>query len=349
MMRACFPALCAFLSAFLLAGCGKEENPKTIRLSYSVFFPPGHTQTVLAQDWADAIEERSGGRVKITLFPGGVLTKASQCYAGVMDGISDLGMSCFAYTRGRFPLLEMLDLPVGYRDGLEATLIANELVSKYAPRELDGVHLLYLHAHGPAVLATKKKIENSRDLSKLKVRATGLSAKIVECLGAVPVGMSQAQTYEALQKGIVGATFCPAETLKGWNQAEVIGHVAKTAATGYTTAMFVVMNKDAWQSLPPDIKTVFSETSKEWIPKHGEGWNRSDEESYRLLQSLGKDVYELDGEETLLWQRKISPLLENQARALEEKGLPGRAFLEDLTSLAGGAKRNSARPDALNP
>jgi len=89
-----------------------EPKPEVIELSYSIFFPPTHIQCKTAEDWAREIEERTDGQVKITVYPGGSLTKAPQVYEGVVNGISDLGMSCFAYTRGRFPFLEGLDLPI---------------------------------------------------------------------------------------------------------------------------------------------------------------------------------------------------------------------------------------------
>jgi TRAP-type C4-dicarboxylate transport system substrate-binding protein len=111
--------------ALFVAGCGKAKTDgaaqKPIELSYSVFFPPSHIQSKTAEEWAKAVEARSEGRIKITIYPGGTLTKAPQCYEGVINGLSDLGMSCLAYTRGRFPLLEGLDLPLGYPDGKTAT------------------------------------------------------------------------------------------------------------------------------------------------------------------------------------------------------------------------------------
>ena len=74
--------------------------------------------------------------MKITVFPGGTLTKANQCYDGVAKGISDIGMSCFACTRGRFPAMEALDLPLGYPNGLAATRVANTFYETFKPVEL---------------------------------------------------------------------------------------------------------------------------------------------------------------------------------------------------------------------
>ncbi len=117
-------------------------------MTYSIFFPPNHGQKKAADTWAKEVERRTQGRVKIQIFAGGSLTQADQCYDGVVKGISDMCMSAFAYTRGRFPVMEALDLPLGYPNGRTATRVANDCYRKMKPRELDQVKVLYLHAHG---------------------------------------------------------------------------------------------------------------------------------------------------------------------------------------------------------
>lgn len=301
-----------------------------IRLSYSIFFPPTHVQCITATNWANEIEKRTGGRVQITIYPAGSLSKADQCYEGVTKGISDLGMSCFAYTRGRFPLIEGLDLPVGYPDGMTATRIANAMIEKHQPAELADVKTLYVHAHGPGILASKKAVRSLADLKGLKVRATGLSAKIVESLGATPIAMSQPETYEALSKGVVDATLCPIETLKGWKQGETIEYVVDATAVGYTTAMFVVMNKDKWAALPADIQQVFLDVSREWIAKHGAAWDQADQAGREYVTELKRQFIALPDAEQQAWKTAVKPVLDNFIAQAKARNLPGQEFLADI-------------------
>ncbi|MBN2210970.1 MAG: TRAP transporter substrate-binding protein [Sedimentisphaerales bacterium] len=321
----------------VITGCkGKTESeeavtkPETVELSYAVFFPDTHIQCKTAQAWADEINKRTDGRVKITIYAGGSLRPAPQTYEGVVDGICDIGMSCFAYTRGRFPLLEGLDLPLGYPDGLTATRIATAMAQKYQPEELADTHCLYIHAHGPGILASKKPVRTLEDMAGMKVRGTGLSAKVVEALGATPVAMSQGETYEALQKNVVQATFCPIETLKGWKQGEVIECVTDTSTIGYTTAMYVVMNKAKWDALPADVRKVFSEVSAEWVDKHGQAWDQADEEGREFVKSLNREMIDLSEEQKQLWRDRVKPILDEYIEQTEAKGLPGKAFLADI-------------------
>ncbi len=316
------------------SGCAKND---TIALSYSIFFPATHSQAQAAEQWAREIEKRTDGRVKITLYPGETLSKAAQCYDGVVSGVSDIGMSAFAYTRGRFPLLEALDLPVGYPDGKTATRIANAIVEKYQPEELSEVKVLYLHGHGPGILATSKNINTMRDIAALKIRATGLSAKIVTALGATPISMSQGETYEALQKGVVDATLCPVETLKGWKQGEVINYVVNTRAIGYTTSMYAVMNKAKWEALPKDIQEIFNDVNREWIEIQGEAWDASDREGTEFVTSLGHTFVDLSAADETAMVKAVQPILDEYVSAAAAKNLPGQAVLADIKALLGGA------------
>ena len=319
-----------------LAGCGlfkSDDDGEKIELSYSIFFPATHGQCVAGMAWAEEVEKKTDGKVKINVFPGGTLTKADQCYDGVVNGISDIGMSCFAYTRGRFPVMAAVDLPMGYESGDMATKVANRFFKKMKPAELDDVKVLYLHAHGPGLLHTKKAVKKLDDVNGMKIRSTGLSAKVVESLGGVAVAMPQGATYEALQKGVVAGTFAPIETLKGWRQAEVIDYTTDCNVIGYTTAMFVVMNKEKWNALPDDVKEVLDEVSEEWVKVHAEKWDQLDKEGRKYTLGLDNQIIELDKEEESRWKAKVQPVIDEYVSSMASKELPGKKAVSTLREL----------------
>jgi TRAP-type C4-dicarboxylate transport system substrate-binding protein len=293
----------------LTATSAFSAGTKPIKLTFSIFFPPTHGQTKAAMDWAKEIEKLTDNKVQITVFPGGTLTKAPQCYDGVVKGISDLGFSLFAYTRGRFPVMAAVDLPMGYTSGKVASEVAQEFAKTFNPKELSDVKVLYLHAHGPGLLHTKKPVKKLEDIKGMKIRATGLSAKIVEALGGVPVAMPQGDTYEALKKGVVEGTFGPMEVLKGWKQAEVIKYTTECYSVGYTTTFFVVMNLDKWDALPADIKKVFNEVSDKYTDIHGNVWDSTDQEGKKYTLSLGNKIISLSNEESARWRKAVEPVI----------------------------------------
>ena len=320
----------AFILAAVLAIPGQAE---TVNLNYSIFFPASHVQCQAAVDWAQAVGERTDGTVKITTFPGGTLTSAKETYDSVTKGIADIGMSCFAYTRGRFPVMEAVDLPLGYPDGLTASRVANEFYQAVTPQELADVKVLYLHAHGPGLLHTKKPVTTLEEVKGMKIRSTGLSAKIVSAMGGVPVAMPQGSTYESLKKGVVEGTFGPMEVLKGWRQAEVIDATTECVSVGYTTAMFVVMNRDKWNSLSAEQQAVLEKTSREWIGIHGQAWDEADEAGREYTLSLGNTIVPLSEEQSDLWQARVQPVIDDYTAEAAKKGLAGKMYVDKLRQL----------------
>ena len=113
MKRKCFgffSIVCLGLAIISFGAYTAEAGPVT--LTYSNFFPPTHIQSKLAEAWCQEVEKRTNGAVKVQYYPGQTLTKANQCYDGVVQGLSDIGFSVFAYTRGRFPVMAAVDLPL---------------------------------------------------------------------------------------------------------------------------------------------------------------------------------------------------------------------------------------------
>jgi len=316
------------VAAMSIYSCAKKEAGPAVELSYANFFPPTHFNAVLAEEWGKEIEKRTNGKVKFTYYPGGALLKGPEMYDGVMKGVADIGMSLFAYTAGRFPVMEVLDLPMGYPSGEVATFVANDFYNEFKPEELKDVKVLYLHAHGPGLLHSKKAVKVMEDVKGLKIRCTGFSAKAAAALGGVPVAMGQGDAYEALQKGVVEATLSPMEVLKGWKQAEVIKYTTECYSVGYTTAMYVIINLDTWNSLPPDVQRAFEKVSEDWIAKHAKGWDTADEDGRAFTLEQGNEIIPLSEEESARWAEAVQPVIDEYAQSLEDKGLPGKEYVE---------------------
>lgn len=317
----------SFLLTGLLAG-GALAKP--IEISYANFFPPSHIHGKLGQEYCDAIEERTGGKVKMSYYPGGSLVSAPKTYGAVRDGIADMGFSVLGYSRGVFPALEAIDLPFGYKSGTQATNIINAFVDEFKPKELNKVKPMLFTAHGPGLIHSKKEIKTLEDIKGVKVRCYGFSVKVISALGGVPVAMGQSQAYEALQKGVCDATLAPIEVLKGWKQGEVIKSTSETYSIGYTSGLYLFMNKDKWESLPKDIQEVFEKTNKEWIAKYGKAWDDSDAEGRKFTLSLGNKIIPMSAEELDRWAKAVEPVIGEWVKAASKKGLPAQKYVDFL-------------------
>lgn len=302
-----------------------QEKPITLNLSN--FFPPDNKISVVMDQWCKEVEKRTNGRVKITQFTGGTLTPPAQTYAGVIKGVADLGLSFFSYTAGRFPLTEVLDLPMGYKSGYVGAKLANEYFKKFKPKELDEVKVLFLTTSPPHMLFAKSPVKNLEDLKGLKIRSTGLSAKVVQALGGAPVAMPMSEAYDALSKGVAQGMIGPYEPMKGFKLAEVVNNSTEYG-TAYVGANYIVMNKDKWNGLPADIQKTIQVINEEWIEKMGRLWDDLDKEGKDVFLQKGGKVVVLSKEEDARWAEKLRPILDDYVKDMKSKGLPGEEALK---------------------
>jgi TRAP-type transport system periplasmic protein len=323
-----FFLLALFISFCLVTFPDGAAAQKVISLNYSNFFQAGHKNSMISEQWCKEIEKRTNGKVKITYFPGGTLTPAPQTYDSVVKGIADIGFSVLGYSRGKFPMMAMIDLPLGYKSGSAATKLINEYYNKFKPKELDEVHVLYLHAHGPGILHTKKPVNKLEDLAGMKIRAQGSVVPVVQKLGGAPVGAPMPETYDALRTGVVDGSMAPFEALEGWKWGEIIKSSTECYGSAYTAGMFVVMNKAKWDALPPDIQKIFNEVSAEWIEKQGKVWDEIDKSGKEFTLKKGNKIIPLSKEENARWATAVKPLLDQYAKDVNTKGLPGDEALK---------------------
>jgi TRAP-type C4-dicarboxylate transport system substrate-binding protein len=321
----------------LAAGHASENTP--IKLKWSTFYPAGHPLGPLYQSWAKEIEKRTQGRVKITFFFGGTMLKGPEIYEGIMRGVSDMGESVVAYTRGRFPATEAVCLPLGFPDAKEATRVANDFYEKFKPKEFSDVKVLLLHAHGPGILHSKKPIRTLEDVKGVKIRTDAFSSKTAQALGGVPVAMSMAQAYEALQRGVAEAIFAPMEAMQTWKLADVVQNTTESQCIGYTDVFYNAMNLNKWNALPKDIQKVFQEVSAEYVPKFAALWDDTDAKARQYCAKVGHEIIPLSKEEQARWVKAVQPVITDYVKDAVAKGLPGKEYVqfirEDLEKMRG--------------
>jgi len=224
--------------------------------------------------------------------------------------------------------MQVIDLPLSYKSGVVATRLTNELYRKFKPKELDDVKVMYLHAHGPALLHTKRPVNKLEDVKGMKIRAQGTVVPIVQALGGAPVGTTMGETYDALRTGVAEGAMAPMEALEGWKWGEVVNFTTESYSIAYSAAMYVVMNKNKWNSLPPDIQKVIEGINDEWIERQGKTWDEIDASGKAFLLKRGNKIIVLSKEESERWAKVVRPLLDEYVTNAKAKGLPGEEALK---------------------
>jgi TRAP-type C4-dicarboxylate transport system substrate-binding protein len=341
-------AALSLLVCGLCFGVGAAQAEDVIRLTYSGFMPPTHLQSKAEAAWCEEIKKRTDGRVVITHYPGQTLTKASQNYEGVVAGMSDIGTSVLQYTRGRFPLMDFINLPLGYPKGTVASAIINEVYDKFQPAELDDTKILYLHAHGPGFIHVKgKEVRKMEDLKGLKIRSHGPTATMVSSLGGTPIAFPMPELYQSLQKGVVQGGLYPLESNKGWKMAEVTDSVVACYDTAYSLGFYVAMNQAKWDSLPTDIQDVIMEVSREWVYKHGQAWEEGAFDGITFLLQKGNSMIGIGPEEAARWVKAVQPVIDDYLKTTKERGVPGEEVLSYVQSRLNDARNDDFKSEYI--
>ncbi|MFK7994318.1 MAG: TRAP transporter substrate-binding protein [Granulosicoccus sp.] len=295
---------------------------------------PAHTQMLVP--WAKAVEENSGGRVKIEIFPSMSLGgKPPELVQQARDGVVDLVWTVNGYTPGLFPRTEVFELPTVYvNDPVATNLAMYDLFKEQLASEYTGLEVMFLHVHaGQGIHMVDSDVRSPADLAGKKMRIpTRTGAWIIEALGAAPVAMPVPELPQALAKKVVDGAFIPWEIippLKIQDQTEyqIEGH--DMARFGNTTFQ-VSMNADRWNSLPEDIQTAFGNASgPDWWAKVGEIWRGTDNFGIDLAKKAGNTHVTLSEEQTALFDEALAPVVDRWIEEVKAKGIDGQVLVDN--------------------
>ncbi len=325
-------AAAALMVALLVSSFGTARGQEPITLRYANFPPASTFPCVQMERWKHTVERITNGRVKVKTFPGSTLLGAKNMLDGVIDGVADIGCVVFPYQPGRFPLLAGVDLPVGFSNAKVANAVLYDLYKKYQPASLKKVKVLALFTAPPADIMSKKPIRTLADLQGYELRSTGAGVKPLKLLGATPVAMPMSETPEALQKGIVQGVFSSMEILKDFNFAEYCKYA--TVCHMQTASFGVVMNMDAWNRLPEEIKKALDDLSREHSLWTGDYIDLHVKEAVEWArEKKGLELIELSPEQYQAWHRKVEPITAEWKKKARDRGLPADRFYADMMAL----------------
>ena len=271
-------AAAAALGAPMLSALAQQ----TVTLKFHTFMSPqSNVWLTMHKPWMDKVEKESGGRIKFEGYPAMQLGGTPvQLYDQARDGVVDVVWTLPGNTAGRFPRVEVFELPF-IMTNAEATSKAYwEYIQTQAPDEFKETQVLALHVHGPGMFhSATKPVKSTADLKGMKVRGpTRQVTKLLSALGATPVGMPLPQIPDALSKGTIDACVIPWEVVPSVKVHELTKFHTEFPATGpalYTTTFVMAMNKAKYESLGADLKKVIDANSglatSGWLGKTQQG------------------------------------------------------------------------------
>lgn len=234
-----------------------HAGDKVYRMRLQSYYP----QSMLsgAEKFAKLAGTMSNNRLKITVFAAGTLTSPDNILKAVKTGMIDIAQGSGSYYSELKIGNTEIGLPMAWKNMSEARLLYKGLefekllVDAYAA---NGVHYL---ASAPAAtyhILTKKPANSIEDLKKMKIRAIGGAAKMLNKVGVATVNVKSSEMYLALTTGqIDGILFGGALDYKSMKLNEVAGYYNATPIVDPIMDSFII-NPKIWKSLPEDLQTI---------------------------------------------------------------------------------------------
>src|SRR3989304_1272334 len=205
-------ALVVFVVSFLFLMVSSPYAAEVIKLKFANYFPPTHMNSVMMGKYCEELNKKLAGKVELTQYTGSRLLSAPKMAAGVAGGIADIGLSNFSYTRGRFPVMEIMELPLGFPSAWIAGHVANDFYNKYQPKDFEAYQALMFSSAPVLVIQTvSKPVKTLDDLKGMKLRGTGRIGDIVKALGATPIPLEAPDLYDGLKRNVIEGAFISSE------------------------------------------------------------------------------------------------------------------------------------------
>lgn len=233
-------------------------------ISHATGYPPNSIGANSANVFAKALEEISGGELKARVFAGSLLSFL-ETSPGLRDGMADSGFVLLSYYPNEFPvtnlagelsmLVEQVDVAPSHA-GLAFTGALAEFVFNDCPEcveEFAAQNQVFTGASASTayMMLCNKPVTNLQEARGKRVRTAGPHwARWAEEIGATPVTMSIADTYEALNQGVLDCSLSSPTELDIFKLKEVTSDVTVNVPGGVYGATAVNnVNRDVWLGL----------------------------------------------------------------------------------------------------
>jgi len=268
------------VSLVALVGCKAAPAPEVYELKIQSAYPHGDVSMELLNDFAAAAEQRSNGRLKISVFAEPEIVPLEQLFESTKKGTLDMLQAGGTFWGGIIPVGEIeFGIPFAYSLPEEKTFegqasavhkffydsgFVDLLREQYAKQ---GLYWLDMHTYGPIILLSTVPVKTMDDLKGLKIRDEGLWTVYHDNLGARGTYMSGTEAYMGLKLGTIDIAQWDVGAITGlhWNEVapywiqpnqddQIIGHI--------------LVNMDSWNALPDDLKEALAGAAEDY-------WNMS--------------------------------------------------------------------------
>lgn len=331
-----------------LAACGSSSSPSSsnsdrdepIEMVVNSWFASGEdVPENVWEPWKEYVEEKTDGRVKVTIHYNGALAGSNEILEGVRSGTFDVGMALAMYYEDSslFPLT-IGDLPFAHdADPEKDAAIIQQFAEEYEEEIWSDVINVGVGATPPRYLYSTNPIDSIDFLKGKNARVSNDSeAVLFQNMGATPTEVAFEETYNALDKGLIEATISSHDVYTNLQLVDPAPYFVNNPI-GFTQGT-AIMNKDFFNSLPEDLQQLFIEDiNPKWEELFEENAKKvmaKDSEVIKMAEENGGKVTTFEGKELEEFQSYGKPVWEDWVRKAIEKGYPGEEMMERFIEIS---------------
>ncbi len=282
-------SLFLFLLVFLLyGGCQSDSRVKIIKMGHAqVTNHPVHDAMVFL---AKSLEKKSGGRIKVKVYPNQQLGTERELLELLQIGSVGMTKVSAASLEAFSPQISVLGLPFLFRDDEHINKVLNgdigtEILLSSEKFWLRG--LCFYDAGKRSFYSKTKSIETPADLAGLKIRVqeSKMAINMIRGMGGSPTPVSYGELYTALQQGIVDAAENNPPSFYNSRHYEVCKYYSIDEHTAIPDV--VLVSTKVWERLSPEEQQWLQEAADESAEYQAKLWKESVEESMREIEKAG--------------------------------------------------------------
>lgn len=329
MKKSVFGLIFSLLLLFVLAGCGgskesdsstgkdggseaakTEDDGKVYTLQAGHSLPVDHPYHIGFLEMADAVEERTNGRVIIEVFPNSEIGAERELTEGMTLGTVDLVVSSTAPVTNFVPELAVLDVPFLFKDRDSAVEVLNGEIGNELFESLkeNGIIGMSWGENGYRHVTNGiRPIEKPEDLKGLKIRTQENKIHIAafEALGAQPTPMAWTEALTGLQQGVVDAQENPAIVADQFKLYESKQKYMSLTGHVYSVAIYM-MSQKTYDELPEDLRDIVLEEGQKAGAKERDLIVEMEKESIQTLKDNGVEI--IEEIDTAPFQEAVKPI-----------------------------------------
>ena len=299
-------------AAALLAGLAPAhaQDIKERNLRFAFSLAKDHPLGTGAQKFADAVAQKSGGKMKVSLFPGAVLGSDPQNLSAVRGGTLDFTSMATGLVASIDKQFMVFDLPFLFNNAQEAYAIADGPIGTKMQADLaaSGVIGLGIWDLGfRNITNSKRAITKAEDVQGLKIRviASPIFIDLFTTLGANPVPMTFGEVYGALESRAIDGQDNPVAVIESAKFAEVQKYLSLTRHV--YTGMPFMMSKKTWDSMSQDERDIIRAAAEEAKQAERKATQAQELSSMEALKK-SMQVNEVSAAEVERLRQKIQPV-----------------------------------------